>query len=133
MLETLSSVLLLCLTHPGPTTPYTCIEHGKFAHAGYTIVFNLLDYSAVSFPCGVRAEKEIDTAYNGHDALGDLDAQIQRDCEHESSESNVSLRILRTADNADAVDGMPVSLQLVARRLEEEKVLMMTDVVLQSL
>lgn len=31
------------------------------------------------------------------------------------------------------VDGLPVSLQLVARRLEEEKVLMMTDVVLQSL
>ena len=31
------------------------------------------------------------------------------------------------------VDGLPMSLQLVARRLEEEKVLMMTDVVLQSL
>lgn len=31
------------------------------------------------------------------------------------------------------VDGMPVSLQLVARRLEEEKVLMMTDVVVQDL
>jgi amidase len=31
------------------------------------------------------------------------------------------------------VDGLPVSLQLVARRLEEEKVLMMADVVLRSL
>lgn len=31
------------------------------------------------------------------------------------------------------VNGLPVSLQLVARRLEEEMVLMMTDVVLQSL
>lgn len=31
------------------------------------------------------------------------------------------------------VDGMPVSLQLVARRLEEEKVLMMTDVVVKAL
>lgn len=31
------------------------------------------------------------------------------------------------------VDGHLVSLQLVARRLEEEKVLMMTSVVLQSL
>lgn len=36
-------------------------------------------------------------------------------------------------DNAEAVDGMPVSLQLVGRRLEEEKVLMMTNVVLQAL
>jgi amidase len=31
------------------------------------------------------------------------------------------------------VDGLSVSLQLVARRLEEEKVLMMADVVLRSL
>lgn len=31
------------------------------------------------------------------------------------------------------VDGLPVSLQLVARRLEEEKILMMTETVLDSL
>lgn len=37
------------------------------------------------------------------------------------------------SDNADAVDGMPINLQLVGRRLEEEKVLMMADVILQTL
>lgn len=35
-------------------------------------------------------------------------------------------------DNPAAVHGMPVSLQLVGRRLEEEKVLAMTRIVLQA-
>ncbi|KAE8162563.1 amidase signature domain-containing protein [Aspergillus tamarii] len=97
-----------------PTTPYSSVEHGKFAYVGYTGVFNILDYSAVSFPCGVKASKALDASYHGHKALSDVDARIQHDY------------------NASAVDGMPVSLQLVARRLEEEKVLMMTGVVLQA-
>jgi Asp-tRNA(Asn)/Glu-tRNA(Gln) amidotransferase A subunit family amidase len=44
---------------------------------------------------------------------------------------------IRTAnselDNAEAVHGMPVSLQLVANRLEEEKVVAMARVVLREL
>lgn len=36
-------------------------------------------------------------------------------------------------DNAEAVHGMPISLQLVANRLEEEKVVAMTKVVLEGL
>lgn len=37
------------------------------------------------------------------------------------------------SDNEEAVHDMPINLQLVARRLEEEKVLMMTEVVLEAL
>ncbi|KAE8151059.1 amidase signature domain-containing protein [Aspergillus avenaceus] len=96
-----------------PTTPYSSVEHGKFAHIGYTGVFNLLDYSAVSFPCGVTASKH-DT-YQSSEPLSDLDAQIRDDY------------------NPAVVDGMPVSLQLVGRRLEEENVLMMTEVVMGAL
>jgi Asp-tRNA(Asn)/Glu-tRNA(Gln) amidotransferase A subunit family amidase len=36
-------------------------------------------------------------------------------------------------DNADNIHRMPVSLQLVGRRLEEESALMMAEVVLQTL
>ncbi|KAF7595825.1 hypothetical protein BBP40_004637 [Aspergillus hancockii] len=97
-----------------PTTPYSSVEHGKFAYVGYTGVFNVLDYAAVSFPCGVKARKGLDASYQSHKALSDVDSQIQKDY------------------NASAVDGMPVSLQLVAQRLEEEKVLMMTAAVLQA-
>ncbi|GAD97024.1 acetamidase [Paecilomyces variotii No. 5] len=99
----------------GPTTPYSTVEHGKFTYVGYTGVFNILDYPAVSFPTGVKVDKTLDTPYSEHRALSDIDSRVQN------------------GYNAEAVDGMPVSLQLVGRRLEEEKVLMMTDVVLQAL
>ena len=56
------------------------MEHGKFAYVGYTGVFNILDYSAVSFPCGVKASKALDASYHGHKALSDVDARIQHDC-----------------------------------------------------
>ena len=36
-------------------------------------------------------------------------------------------------DNADSVHGMPVNLQLVGRRLEDESALMMTEVIMQAL
>ncbi|KAJ5503882.1 hypothetical protein N7463_006756 [Penicillium fimorum] len=100
---------LLC-----PTTPYSSAENGNFAYAGYTCVFNLLDYPAVSFPCGVKTDKAIDKAYSDHKALSDMDAKIQKDY------------------SAESVHGMSVSLQLVGRRLEEEKLLAMTDVILKT-
>ncbi|KAJ5359467.1 uncharacterized protein N7496_011880 [Penicillium cataractarum] len=98
-----------------PTTPYSGVENGKFAYVGYTGVFNVLDYPAVSFPCGMYADKTIDGAYDGNEPLSEIDSQIRNDF------------------NADNIHGMPVSLQLVGRRLEEESALMMAEVVLQTL
>ncbi|KAL2813849.1 amidase signature domain-containing protein [Aspergillus granulosus] len=98
-----------------PTTPYSSVEHGKFAYVGYTGVFNVLDYPAVSFPCGVKTDKDIDVPYVDHQPLSDTDAQIQRDY------------------SAESVHGMPVNLQLVGRRLEDESVLAMTDAILKAI
>ncbi|OKP06355.1 Acetamidase [Penicillium subrubescens] len=64
-----------------PTTPYSGVENGKFGYVGYTGVFNVLDYPAVSFPCGVYADKVIDGAYADDEALSAVDAQIRNDCE----------------------------------------------------
>ncbi|KAJ0414038.1 amidase signature domain-containing protein [Aspergillus carlsbadensis] len=102
--------VLLC-----PVTPYSGVENTKFAYSGYTCVFNLLDYPAVSFPCGVLSDKDVDTAYVDHHPFGDLDAQIQKDY------------------SADAIHGMPVNLQLVGRKLEEESLLAITDLILKDI
>ena len=64
----------------GPTTPYSSVEHGKFAYVGYTGVFNILDYPAVSFPSGVKVDKALDTPYAAHQALSDIDATVQNIC-----------------------------------------------------
>ena len=44
-------------------------------------MFNILDYSAVSFPCGIDADKELDKADSGTKPLSQVDAQIQAECE----------------------------------------------------
>ncbi|KAF2674562.1 amidase [Microthyrium microscopicum] len=98
-----------------PTTPYAAVEHDYFKYVGYTGVWNVLDYSAVSFPTGLTADHELDANYSSDQSLGKECAEI------------------RELYNAKNIHGMPISLQLIARRLEEEKVLAMTKTVLDAL
>ena len=69
---------LLC-----PTTPYACVAHTKFKYVGYTGVFNVLDYSAASFPTGLAVDRDVDVAETeGSDTvLSPLDGETRRDCE----------------------------------------------------
>ncbi|KAI0382978.1 amidase [Hypomontagnella monticulosa] len=102
---------LLC-----PTTPYSSVENGKFRHVGYTGVYNVLDYASISFPTGVTVDKSIDVALGDtYKPLSDLDKTIQAEY------------------NPDVVHGMPINLQLVAQRLEEEKCVEMCKTVLNVL
>ncbi|KAF2758699.1 amidase, partial [Pseudovirgaria hyperparasitica] len=99
-----------------PTTPYASVRNGMWRHVGYTGVFNVVDYAATSFPTGVTADKELDAEYGPEvGVLGEEDGKVRETYE------------------AGLVHGLPVSLQLVGRRLEEEKVLEMTGAVLKAL
>ncbi|KAH7080113.1 amidase signature domain-containing protein [Paraphoma chrysanthemicola] len=97
-----------------PTTPYASVPHGDFKYVGYTGVYNVVDYSAVSFPSGVYVEKTKDTLAT------DLKAQSEY-CQG-----------ARDSYDPELLHGLPVSLQLIAQRLQEEKVLAMTEVVLKA-
>lgn len=81
----------------GPTTPYSSVENGKFAYVGYTGVYNVLDYPAVSFPCGVHSDKSIDAAYVNHSPLSEVDARVQQECKFCPWE--LFLYVLETNDN----------------------------------
>ncbi|XXH02049.1 hypothetical protein Hte_008414 [Hypoxylon texense] len=76
-------------------------------------------YSSVEngkFRHGVTVDKSIDIPYgDDYVPLTELDGEIQSEY------------------NAEAVDGMPISLQLVAQRLEEEKCVEMCKVLLEAL
>ncbi|KAM0337126.1 hypothetical protein ACHAPQ_003401 [Fusarium lateritium] len=98
-----------------PTTPYSTLRHGSFRHVAYTGVFNVVDYSAVSFPAGVSVDKDVDKLEASYQPLSPLCKSINDDYDEE------------------LVHGLPVSLQIVARRLEEEKVLAMAKVVHETI
>ena len=65
----------------GPTTPYASVQHGAFKHVGYTGVYNIVDYSSVSFPCGVTADKAKDTIPSNYTPLSPTCKEIHDDCE----------------------------------------------------
>lgn len=62
-----------------PATPYATVEHTKFRHVGYTGVFNVLDYSATSFPSGLYADQKLDQLTD-QPVLSELDTQARVDC-----------------------------------------------------
>ncbi|UJO18965.1 Putative amidase [Fulvia fulva] len=91
----------------GPVTPYAGAPRaGEFTHVGYTGVFNILDYTSVSFPSGVKVDKEKDgKGEEGFEALNEVD------------------KTTREQYDPELCHGLPVSLQVTGRRLQEEKIL----------
>lgn len=79
----------------------------------------------------MRTDKAIDTPYVNHQALSDMDAQIQKDCQSPILPEIPNIN--GTTDSSVSVHGMPVSLQLVGRKLKEESLLAMTGLVLKAI
>lgn len=93
----------------GPTTAYVAPKNGELKAVSYTNVFSVMDYSSVSFPSGLRANSELDKKLVGHIPLSAVDTVTQN-----------------YYDPGD-VHGLSISLQLTARRLQEEKLLAMVE------
>ncbi|KEF57928.1 uncharacterized protein A1O9_05850 [Exophiala aquamarina CBS 119918] len=89
-----------------PVGPSVANRLNTAKYWGYTAVWNLLDYPAVSFPVD-KVDRELDRAYPREEFMSGADEQ------------NWKLY----NDHPEEFHGVPVSLQLVGRRFEDEKVL----------
>ena len=88
-----------------PTMPHTALPHRGCRWVGYTKLFNVLDYTALSFPAG-KASKELD---------GDLPLGYVPRNAHDAWNWE--------RYDPEKMDGHSVGLQIVGRRFDEEKVL----------
>ncbi|KAF5552223.1 general amidase [Fusarium napiforme] len=88
-----------------PTMPHTAVPHGSCRWMGYTKIFNLLDYTALTFPGGKASKDGDDGGFWEHVPRNKIDAWDQR------------------LYDPMAMEGRHVGLQIVGRRFEEEKVL----------
>lgn len=89
-----------------PTMPHTSVKHRTCRWVGYTKVWNFLDYTALSFPVS-KVSRELDPPT--FDEVELRNEQLDG--------WNKSLYDL------DLMAEHPISLQIVGRKLEEEKVL----------
>ena len=95
--------VILCPVGPGAAPP---LDNAKYW--GYTSQFNLLDYPALVFPVSkvAKAERSMQAAPGNREFLSQKD------------EENLQL----WSSGPEKYEGAPISLQLVGRRYEDEKV-----------
>lgn len=102
-----------------PTMPHPALPHRKCRWVGYTKVWNFLDYSALVLPAG-KIDKA--TALPKNDPL--IQDYVPR---NELDRSNWALY------DPELMHDLPLSIQIVGKRLEEEKVLGAAKVIEQIL
>lgn len=97
-----------------PLAPYAAARPGLYLWYGYSMFVNGLDYTTVTVPVTL-ANKDVDKYEDGYKPISDKDKEV-----HE-------------AYDAEIYDGSHVSIQLIGRRLQEEKMLALAEYISQLL
>ncbi|TVY82383.1 putative amidase [Lachnellula suecica] len=105
-----------------PAAPGVAPAHNTSKYWAYTSQWNLLDYPAITFKVS-KSDRARDAPVEQFKPMTDIDEEHWKLCKilrptiYRSCYSNGIL------DNANRSHGLPISLQLVGRRFEDEKVL----------
>ncbi|KAL6705441.1 Acetamidase [Coniothyrium glycines] len=91
-----------------PISPTAAIRHNEFKYYGYASAVNLLDFTSVVVPV-TFADKAKDTRNSDFQPASDLDAAVQDEYDPE------------------AYHGAPVAVQVIGKRLTEEKTLAIAE------
>lgn len=91
-----------------PPMPHTALPHGNTGWVGYTKVWNLVDYTALVIPGGHVVEEDLCAPW---------------DFEPRGETDEWCLRLWEDAKQDMARLKLPVGIQIIGRKLEEEKVL----------
>ncbi|KAL4068445.1 amidase signature domain-containing protein [Scleroderma yunnanense] len=113
---------ILCLPHPAPAIPRGTSEKATFASCGSMMIWNILDYSAGVLP--------VTTVQPALDALPPA-ADFPRTPEY--ARMGVVARDVYALYDAQKMEGLPIGVQVVGRRFEEEAVLAGMRVVEEAL
>jgi len=97
-----------------PLAPFAAARPDKFTTGSYSVWVNVLDYSSAIIPV-TKVDKNVDKAYTDFKPVSEIDEKTQ------------------ATYDAEIYDGAHVSLQIVCRRLEEEKVLAISEYVHQTI
>jgi amidase len=91
-----------------PISPTAAIRHNQFKYYGYASVINLLDFTSVVVPV-TFADSTIDVKDANYVPLNELDATVQAEYDPK------------------AYHGAPIAVQVIGKRLSEEKTLAIAE------
>ena len=107
-----------------PITPTAAIRHNQFKYYGYASAINLLDFTSVVVPV-TFADKSVDKKQEGYKPLNDLDKIVQEECKFFLI--RFYLLYLLSSDDPEAYHGAPVAVQIIGRRLTEERIMAIAE------
>lgn len=93
-----------------PVAPFAAARPTRYIYYGYTMTINTLDLTSVVIPV-LTADQDVDKPYTSFHKASDLDGEIQNDYD------------------PALYHGTPVSIQLIGRRHDEEKMLAIAEYV----
>ncbi|KAL1985127.1 hypothetical protein VTN96DRAFT_8256 [Rasamsonia emersonii] len=91
-----------------PITATAAIRHDQFRYYGYSAAINTLDFTSVVVPV-TFADKTVDVKKEDYQPLNDMDKAVQEEYDPE------------------AYHGAPVAIQIIGRRLSEERTLAIAE------
>ncbi|KAI9367607.1 amidase signature domain-containing protein [Aspergillus egyptiacus] len=97
-----------------PVTPYAGVLPGKFQDSTYTSSVNVLDYTSIVIPVTL-ADKAIDVVSPSFTPLSEED------------------KVNMNSYDPETYHGAPAAVQLIGRRLDEERLLSLAQLVVQAL
>jgi amidase len=115
-----------------PITPTAAARHNQFRYYGYASAINLLDFTSVVVPV-TMADKAVDAKNTAYQPLNEIDRLVQAECEcpmpcviqHFRDECTDPSVIF--TDDPEAYHGAPVAVQIIGRRLSEERILAIAE------
>jgi len=97
-----------------PVAPTAAVQHDTFSYYSYSAIVPMLDYTAGSFPV-TFVDKTIDVEMPNYVPQNPVDQSIW------------------STYDKDIFDGAPVGLQVMGKRLQEEKVIGMMEAITRAL
>ncbi|KAL7948114.1 amidase [Trichoderma barbatum] len=89
--------------------PHTAVPFDQYKWLAFTSIFNLVDWTSISIPLNENSDKTIDAPMPLEDCYNELDLSIQK------------------LYDAEKFHGLPLSVQLIGQRFEDEKLLALAD------
>lgn len=120
--------VILAPVGPGCAPPLNCARYW-----GYTAQWNLLDYPALVFPTGLQCNAE-DHVDKGYSPRNEQDKYNHDLCMSDFiMQPMVTARLTKaSADTPERYTDAPISLQLIGRRYEDEKVVQAFEMIAEA-